>query len=96
MKDLTKVEHLIPLKRRIETFIGQWKAVLMRFDLWMKMELSIAKKQYRTETDIPGTGRRQRQVILLKGWELDKDLYPENGDIEMPDRNITFNRPVVY
>ena len=66
MKMLTKVEHLIPLKRRRRHLPVSGKRYLMRFDLWMKMELSIAKKQYRTETDIPGTGHHQRQVIPLR------------------------------
>ena len=79
-----------PIEKAKETFTGQWRAV--PYDVRFVDEDGT---EYSKET-VPYGNRYSwnrtpsKTGYTFKGWELDKELYPEKGDIEMPDRNITF------
>lgn len=78
------------IEKANETFTGQWKAVPyeVRF-------VDEDGTEYSKETVLYGNRYSWNRTpsktgYTFKGWELDKEWYPENGDIEMPDRDITF------
>ena len=78
------------IEKANETFIGQWKAVPYEVRFVDEDGTEYSKETVPYGNRYSWNRTPSKTGYTFKGWELDKDLYPENGDIEMPDRNITF------
>lgn len=78
------------IEKANETFTGQWKAVPYEVRFVDEDGTEYSKETVPYGNRYSWNRTPSKTGYTFKGWELDKDLYPENGDIEMPDRNITF------
>ena len=79
-----------PIEKAKETFTGQWRAVPYEVRFVDEDGTEYSKETVPYGNRYSWNRTPSKTGYTFKGWELDKDLYPENGDIEMPDRNITF------
>lgn len=78
------------IEKANETFTGQWKAVPYEVRFVDEDGTEYSKETVPYGNRYSWNRTPSKTGYTFKGWELDKELYPENGDIEMPDRNITF------
>lgn len=78
------------IKKANETFTGQWKAVPYEVRFVDEDGTEYSKETIPYGNRYSWNRTPSKTGYTFKGWELDKELYPEKGDIEMPDRNITF------
>lgn len=78
------------IEKANETFTGQWKAVPYEVRFVDEDGTEYSKETVPYGNRYSWNRTPSKTGYTFKGWELDKELYPEKGDIEMPDRNITF------
>ena len=78
------------IEKANETFTGQWKAVPYEVRFVDEDGTEYSKETVPYGNRYSWNRTPSKTGYTFKGWELDKKLYPEKGDIEMPDRNITF------
>lgn len=78
------------IEKANETFTGQWKAVPYEVRFVDEDGTEYSKETIPYGNRYSWNRTPSKTGYTFKGWELDKELYPEKGDIEMPDRNITF------
>lgn len=72
------------------SFESQWKAVPYEVRFVDEDGTEYSKETIPYGNRYSWNRTPSKTGYTFKGWELDKELYPEKGDIEMPDRNITF------
>lgn len=78
------------IEKANETFTGQWKAVPYEVRFVDEDGTEYSKETVPYGNRYSWNRTPSKTGYTFKGWELDKEWYPENGDIEMPDRDITF------
>ena len=78
------------IEKANETFTGQWKAVPYEVRFVDEDGTEYSKETVPYGNRYSWNRTPSKTGYTFKGWELDKELYSENGYIEMPDRNITF------
>lgn len=79
-----------PIEKAKETFTGQWKAVPYEVRFVDEDGTEYSKETVPYGNRYSWNRTPSKTGYTFKGWELDKELYPEKDNIEMPDRNITF------
>ena len=72
------------------SFESQWKAVPYEVRFVDEDGTEYSKETVPYGNRYSWNRTPSKTGYTFKGWELDKELYPEKGNIEMPDRNITF------
>lgn len=78
------------IKKAKETFTGQWKAVPYEVRFVDEDGTEYSKETVPYGNRYSWNRTPSKTGYTFKGWELDKELYSEKDNIEMPDRDITF------
>ena len=78
------------IEKANETFTGQWKAVPYEVRFVDEDGTEYSKETVPYGNRYSWNRTPSKTGYTFKGWELDKELYSEKDNIEMPDRDITF------